>query len=172
MVFFLAQHTFMRLDSKAKGYKIENGFQFMNHKKIYRTNQKETVLNYIQNYPQAHFTAADLFASLKQEGYKIGLTTVYRHLDRLVDEGILVKSIVDENTPACFELSGHDGQQHSACYHCKCTKCGKLIHLHCDEITKLEQHILADHGFMVLPERTVFFGICQECRMAGGETDV
>ena len=69
MVFFLAQHTFMRLDSKAKGYKIENGFQFMNHKKIYRTNQKETVLNYIQNYPQAHFTAADLFASLKQEGY-------------------------------------------------------------------------------------------------------
>lgn len=139
----------------------------MNHKKIYRTSQKEMILDYIEKYPQEHFTAADLFMYLKQDGNRIGLTTVYRHLDRLVDEGILIKSVVDENTPACFELSGHEGSSHSSCYHCKCLKCGKLIHLHCDEIAKLEQHILADHNFMVMPERTVFFGICRECREGG-----
>ena len=141
----------------------------MNHKKIYRTNQKELILDYIERYPQEHFTAADLFMNLKQDGNRIGLTTVYRHIDRLVDEGILIKSVVDENTPACYELSGHEGHAHSSCYHCKCIQCGKLIHLHCDEITKLEKHILADHDFMVMPERTVFFGICRECREGGEE---
>lgn len=163
MVFFSVRHMFSRLDSMAKGYKIENGFQFMNHKKIYRTNQKEIVLKYMEEHPQEHFTAVDLYSVLKQQGHRIGLTTIYRHLERLVDEGIVIKSIVDESTPACFELSGHRSTQNSSCYHCKCIQCGKLIHLHCDEITKLENHILEDHGFQVLPERTVFFGICSAC---------
>lgn len=142
----------------------------MNHRKIYRTNQKELVLEYMQAHPQEHFTAADLFAYFKQTGRNIGLTTIYRHLDRLLEEGVVVKSVVDESTPACYELSGHDGTQASSCYHCKCVRCGRLIHLHCDEIKKLEDHILGDHDFMVIPERTVFFGICRQCRSKEGST--
>ena len=139
----------------------------MNQKKNYRTNQKELVLEYMQNHPDEHFTAAQLFACLKEDGKKIGLTTVYRHLDKLTEEGIVIKSVVDENTPACFELSGHEGHDEHICYHCKCVHCGKLIHLHCDEIAKLTEHIQKDHGFTVLSERTVFFGLCEECQKEG-----
>lgn len=111
-----------------------------------------------------HMTAADVFQRLKQDGVKIGLTTVYRHLEKLESEGVVVKYVVDENTPACYEYSGHDIHEGPEnCYHCKCTSCGKLIHMHCGEVEKLEQHILRDHGFTVDPRRTVFYGLCNEC---------
>ena len=35
--------------------------------------------------------------------------------------------------------------------------------MECREITELEQHLLAHHGFRIDPTRTVFFGICEDC---------
>lgn len=132
----------------------------MNSKKIYKTNQKELVLSYIKNSNKAHINAKEIYEALKEE--KIGLTTIYRHLEKLTSEGILIKTIIDENSPACFEYTGHEEKE--ACYHLKCLNCGKLIHLHCDEITGLEKHIYDEHGFKVDQKRTVFFGLCKECQ--------
>ena len=43
-------------------------------------------------------------------------------------------------------------------------KCGKLIHLHCGEMELIEEHLLSRHGFSWNPMRTVFYGICGDCR--------
>jgi hypothetical protein len=51
---------------------------------------------------------------------------------------------------------------------CKCEKCGRLIHLHCDEIEELCAHMKNEHHFILNPARTVFYGICESC--AKGET--
>ena len=134
----------------------------MNNKSSYKTSQKELVLDYFKKKQTQHATAKLIYGDLKEKGVKIGLTTVYRHLEKMTEEGILVKSIVDENTPACYEYTGH--HTHESCYHCKCTKCGKLIHLHCHEISSLEDHIYQNHHFHVDPGRTVFFGLCKECQ--------
>ena len=48
--------------------------------------------------------------------------------------------------------------------HCKCEKCGKLIHLHCDEVESLKKHMMEHHSFEMDSLRTVFYGICNECR--------
>ena len=48
----------------------------------------------------------------------------------------------------------------------KCEKCGKLIHLHCEEVKKFIDHISSAHDFLMNPARTVFYGICSECREA------
>ena len=45
----------------------------------------------------------------------------------------------------------------------KCEKCGKLLHMDCSEITELNEHLKAEHGFTIDPLRTVFYGICAEC---------
>ena len=141
----------------------------MNHKTIYQTNQKELVKEYLISHIGEHVTAFDIFASLKSDGYKIGLTTIYRHLESLVESGLVIKSYVSNNSSACFEYIGND-DEHSkeACYHCQCVNCGKIIHLHCDEIDKLENHIFNDHHFKVDSNRMVFYGICEGC---GNETN-
>ena len=136
----------------------------MNHKSAYQTNQKDKVLEHLIIHTGEHITAGDVFRCLKKDGVRIGLTTVYRHLEKLASEGVVVKYVVDENTPACFEYTGHaHGLSHENCYHCKCVSCGKLIHMHCEEIEKLEKHIWEDHAFFIDPKRTVFYGYCEEC---------
>ena len=44
-----------------------------------------------------------------------------------------------------------------------CEKCGKLIHLHCEELEGIGEHLLKDHGFTLNSMRTVLYGICEDC---------
>ncbi len=138
----------------------ENGFQIM-RKKTYVTVQKDTVLNYLKDNPGRHVNARDVYYELKKQEEKIGLTTVYRHLEKLVQEGQVIRSVIDENTPACYEYTGCED---SHCYHFKCIRCGRIEHIHCDEITILENHISSEHNFTIMPRMTVFYGLCEECR--------
>ena len=138
----------------------ENGFQIM-RKKTYVTVQKDTVLNYLKENPGRHVNARDVYDELKKQEEKIGLTTVYRHLEKLVQEGQVIRSVIDENTPACY---GYTGCEDSHCYHFKCIRCGRIEHIHCDEITILENHLNSEHNFTIMPRMTVFYGLCEECR--------
>lgn len=83
----------------------------------------------------------------------------------MVEQGLVAKYVVDGTSSACFEYLGHDEHCHKhICFHCKCEKCGKVIHLECGEMAHLGEHMLADHGFQWDFTRTVFYGICEECR--------
>ena len=99
----------------------------------------------------------------KEQGITIGTTTVYRNLEKMVEQGLVAKYNVDGTSSACFEYIGDHGEEHENCYHCKCEKCGKLIHLQCNEIESLKQHMQQHHDFQMDPHRTVFYGICGEC---------
>ena len=65
-----------------------------------------------------------------------------------MEQGLVAKYTVDGTSSACFEYLGHDEHCHKhVCFHCKCEKCGKVIHLECEEMTHLGKHMLDDHGF-------------------------
>ena len=87
----------------------------------------------------------------------------------MVAEETVAKYVVDGTSGACFEYTGGQQAEKESCYHCKCEKCGKLIHLHCEDVVKLEQHLMDSHGFRMDPCRTVFYGICEECRSTEDE---
>jgi Na/Pi-cotransporter len=96
-------------------------------------------------------------------GENIGTTTVYRQLERLVDEGCVKKYFMDGSSAAYFEYVDHADCGHEACFHCKCSKCGKLIHLHCHEMEAIQTHIFAHHGFQLDSVKTVLYGVCESC---------
>lgn len=111
-----------------------------------------------------HVTAADVCEHFRKEGTSIGQSTIYRQLESMVDEGLINKYILDSNTPACFEyVDEHDHAEGDFCFHCKCEKCGKLIHMNCDELKSIESHLASRHGFKLDPLRTVLYGLCEEC---------
>lgn len=137
----------------------------MDQKSRYKTRQRELLLDYLKTLSGTHFTARDICEYFKTRGIAIGQSTVYRQLEQLVAEGLINKYIFDANSPACFEYvsteTHHEGQ---TCFHCKCEKCGKLIHLHCDELAAISGHLYQAHRFTMDPLRTVFYGLCEECR--------
>ena len=131
----------------------------------YKTKQREQLLEYLKTVPGEHITVGEICGFLRKNGAAISTTTVYRQLEKMVSEGIVNKYIIDANSPACFEYIEKEINCHEhECFHCKCEKCGKLIHLHCDELSSVENHILEEHGFRIDSLRTVFYGICEECQ--------
>lgn len=137
----------------------------MPQKITYKTKQREELITYLEDTKGEHITAIDVCDYFHGMGNPIGTSTVYRQLERLVDEGLLAKYILEPGSPACFEYLGAEHAEGTApCFHCKCEICGKLIHMHCEELEQIAGHLLADHGFLVNPLRTVFYGVCDACR--------
>lgn len=138
----------------------------MQSRSKYKTKQRELLLEFFQAAPGVHITAGDVCDHFKTHEPPIGPSTVYRQLESLVDEGILNKYIIDSGSPACFEYvapDSHHTHEGESCYHCKCEKCGKLIHLHCNEIREIQSHLMEKHHFQLDPLRTVFYGVCEDC---------
>ena len=136
----------------------------MEQKQKYRTKHSAELIAYLQSIPGRHFTVGDVGDYFKTQGTPMGTTTIYRQLDRLVDEGLVNKYIIDATSPACFEYVGEaHADPEEVCFHCKCEKCGRLIHLHCGELEMIRQHLMAEHHFAVNPLRTVFYGLCSDC---------
>ena len=139
----------------------------MDQKSKYRTRQRELLLDYLKTLSGTHFTAGDICEYFNTQNISIGQSTVYRQLEQFVAEGMVNKYIFDPNSPACFEYIGTEvHQEGGTCFHCKCEKCGKLIHLHCDELAAISGHLFQAHRFTLDPLRTVFYGTCDECRDA------
>ena len=135
----------------------------------YHTRQSREVAQYLQDRPGQHVTAAALCACFAAQGQPMSKATVYRQLDRLVEAGLVTRYTVDGVTGACYAWNGPaDAPCEESCTHCKCEKCGALIHLHCEEVAHLRRHLLDCHGFALDPRRTVFYGLCQACRAAEG----
>ena len=132
-------------------------------KGAYRTRQQDELLEYLRETPGMHHTAAqirDHFASREQS---IGTATIYRQLERFVADGTVRKYLLGAGDSACYEYV----PQSESCalhFHCKCEKCGRLIHLNCDELRQVREHLLERHGFSWNSGKTVFYGICDQCR--------
>lgn len=125
----------------------------------YKTKQREQILEYIRQNADSHLTADNIAAALHNRG--VSKTTVYRHLEKLYDEGQVRKYILQEGKSACYQYAG--GADCHSHFHLKCLECNCLLHLECDYLTEIGEHISEHHGFCIDSSRTVFYGLCEAC---------
>ena len=127
----------------------------------YRTRQRELILEYLRKSQGQHLSAEELSDYLKQQGSPVGRSTVYRCLERLVEQGVVRKYYLGEGQGACYQYAKDQGcGQH---FHLKCVSCGKLIHVQCDYLNQVSSHVLEHHGFTIDHTKTVLYGLCAEC---------
>ena len=127
----------------------------------YNTNQRKLILAVIERNRGRHITAEEVHLELIREGSPVGKATVYRHFERLEKEGLLIRYAPVEG--ACWEYAGEPGEV-PAHYHMKCESCGKLFCLDCTFLDTISNHFSEHHKFDLNRFRTVFYGICSECR--------
>ena len=128
----------------------------------YNTKQSEAILKYIVSLEGAHITAAQIARHFEQEAVPIGKTTIYRHLDKLTENGKLRRYVTDGISGACYQYVGNEDIC-DAHLHLKCEGCGELLHLDCEELDSLERHVLDKHAFQVNTKKTVLYGKCDYC---------
>ena len=121
----------------------------------YNTKQKDLILNVLKN-KKKEFTVKDIYDELNN---KVGLTTIYRLVDKLVLEGRINKSISNNITYYQY-LEDCNEENH---FYLKCDNCGRLVHIDCDCIVELSEHIFKEHNFKPNKNKIIISGICKEC---------
>ncbi len=126
----------------------------------YKTKQGTLVLECFKKNKGVHLTIDDISSFLKNSGTPVGISTIYRQVQKLVDEAVVTKYNLDNESSCCYQYNGNNCKMH---FHLKCTVCMELIHASCEFMESVEGHIFSHHGFKVDNSRTVFYGICQSC---------
>ncbi|MEO0137217.1 MAG: Fur family transcriptional regulator [candidate division WOR-3 bacterium] len=115
-----------------------------------------------------HLSAEDIFFAVHKNYPNIGLTTIYRTLDLLVQMGIVYKYDFGDGR-ARYELTeGPKGKLHH--HHLVCTKCGRVIDYtdFIDEelelLRRTERGLAKKHNFEIKGHLIQFYGICDACR--------
>lgn len=132
----------------------------MKQKTSYITKQGEAILGYIVSLAGTHITVEQIASHFERLEGGIGLTTIYRHLDKLVQSGKVRKYIIDGVSSACYQ---YVKETHPEQFHLKCDICGSLQQLECDTMKNLTGHILEEHNFQINATKTVFYGKCKSC---------
>ena len=122
----------------------------------YNTKQKDLILAAIKKHKQ-EFTIKDLYSKLEN---KTGLTTIYRLVDKMVNDGVLNKIIGKDNVTYYQYLEKCDHENH---FFLKCENCGDMIHIDCDCINELSDHIINEHNFKLNNEHIIINGLCKNC---------
>ena len=141
----------------------------MNIRTPYKSKYREQILAILREKEGGHMTAGQIMDRLRSEGFTIGFATIYRQLDRLVEEGSVNKYMVDTVTGACYEFKGDHGAD-PVYVHGKCEKCGKVVHLKRRFVEAAMNSLSEEDGdaeFELDPARTLFYGICGDCRRQG-----
>ncbi len=128
------------------------------------TAQRTLVLEIMAENPGEHLTAEEIFDLARRRCREIGLATVYRTLQVLVDLRIIDKISLDDGS-ARYELGQELGSGRHHHHHAICMGCKAVFSLEEDLLDTLEQSLLERLGFTVTDHEVKLYGYCRACKI-------
>jgi Fur family ferric uptake transcriptional regulator len=107
-------------------------------------------------------TAQEIHAHLRAGDARIGLTTVYRHLQQLADEGS-VDALALDGGQVAYRRCASDRHHH----HLVCRRCGQTVEVACPDIGAWAQDVADRADFSEPSHRVEVFGVCAACSRPG-----
>ena len=127
----------------------------------YKTENKEAVYDFFKKNKDRHFTAEKVSELLEADGIHVPKSTLYRIISSMSSAGMLKRFETKGEDKFVFQFSNF-GKECNLHFHLKCTECGKLIHMECEKMNELKEHIKNEHGFIIGGEG-IIYGICEKC---------
>ena len=127
----------------------------------YKTRQQSAIKECLELHKDSYVTVNEIEKYLKDNNCAVGLTTIYRHLDKMEQDGVVTRLNVEGQSGACFQYVESD--KANDCFYIQCEKCGEVTKMECHHLAELYSHVNDDHHFRINPKRTVFFGKCEKC---------
>lgn len=120
------------------------------------TKQRKAIIQLLEE----HITplhAEEIFLKLKEKGINLSLSTVYRNLDMLQKQGLVVKAYMLNEDKARFGLASK--KNYLVCQNCK-----KIVIIDNCPFEKFKEELIEVHGFDILGHSIEVYGICPECK--------
>jgi Fur family transcriptional regulator, peroxide stress response regulator len=119
------------------------------------TRQSEAVFQALQDDP-THPFADEIYHRVRKKLPRISLATVYRNLQRLVEDGKIRTVLLGERVARYDpETSDHD--------HFVCESCGRVIDLFLERKRQVDLTSLANDGYIVTTHKLTVYGVCRVC---------
>lgn len=99
-------------------------------------------------------SAQEIYAALRERGNPIGLATVYRALQGMVEDGELDALRTDEGE-AVYRRCGTDHHHHLVC-----RLCGRTVEVEEPALERWAGKVAADNGFVDVTHTLEIFGTC------------
>ncbi|MFI0352593.1 Fur family transcriptional regulator [Actinomadura sp. 9N407] len=108
-------------------------------------------------------SAQDIHGELRRRGERIGLATVYRHLQILRQNGV-VDAIQDQGGETLYRRCETSTHHH----HVTCRRCGYSVEVEGPAIERWAERVATDAGFTEVEHMVEIFGICPACARQSG----
>lgn len=103
-------------------------------------------------------SAQELHDDLRHAGQSVGLTTVYRSLQALSDDG-LVDVIVRSDGEAVYRLCSAQHHHH----HLVCRECRATVEIEAPAVESWAAQVARDHHYTEVSHTVEVFGRCPDC---------
>ena len=132
----------------------------------YNTAARSRILGFLKENKDRTVNANDILNRLNDQGNDVNITTIYRYLDKLTESGEVMKYIAENGTRAVFQYVGE--KQHCEEHlHLQCVRCGAILHLDCDFMDEISEHVMNEHGFRIQCRNSIIYGECSRCLEKG-----
>lgn len=126
------------------------------------TNQRVLVLEALASCPGKHLTAEEIYELVKVDCSEIGLATVYRTIQMLLELHLVDRINLDDGYVR-YEIGNESGTAKHHHHHLICLSCGRVISFEDDLLEELEKKITDKEGFQVVDHEVKLYGYCKEC---------
>ncbi|MDE6314813.1 MAG: transcriptional repressor [Lachnospiraceae bacterium] len=127
------------------------------------TSQRIGVLETLAAFPDEHLTAEEIYGKVKLQYPEIGLATVYRNVQLLLELHLIEKITLDDGCVRYEIAKQKDGKSGHHHHHLVCISCGNVFSFQDDLLEELENRIQEKKGFQVTDHEVKFYGYCRDC---------
>lgn len=133
-----------------KNYLSQNGLRL--------TRQRGVILQAFLE-AEGHVSAEDLYRKVSKEDPAIGLATVYRTLNLLVECGMAQRRQFGEGQGRYEHVVDHEHHDHLVC-----TRCGSIAEFYSPDIERLQEEVSRKKSFRIFSHRLELYGLCKSCQ--------
>ena len=126
--------------------------------RVIRTRQAEAIAAVLDRLT-GFCSAQQIHAALRERGEKVGLTTVYRHLQALSETG-RIDAIRDSSGETLYRRC-QTGTHH---HHLTCRVCGRSVEVEGSAVERWADEVARKAGFTEVGHTVELFGLCPDCR--------
>jgi len=127
---------------------------------------RQAIMEILHN-TRGHLSTEEIYRHIHKDFPSVGLTTVYRTLEVLVEMGLVSRFDFGDGKSR-YELASGFGNNHH--HHLCCTGCGRIIDYQefLEEekkvIKNIEEALSRKHNFQINEHQIQFLGLCNDCR--------
>jgi Fur family ferric uptake transcriptional regulator len=106
-----------------------------------------------------HLSVEAIQRRLQERGERVGLATIYRTLEVLVESGLVRAHDFGEGFKRYEPKAQQAGHEHLICI-----RCGRVVEFQNERLERMLPIIADEHGFQPQRHRLEIYGVCRECR--------